>query len=354
MGCCCPKNKNKLVEEESLNSQKIDEEFEKAKKKLSQDVKILLLGGGESGKSTIFKQMRLIRDGEFYDEEIDRYRKLIRRKCITQMQILIKASTKLVIPLKKTEEAEELLKIKPSSTDWDEEIGNLILELWNDPGIQKTYEEKDKKFHLDDPANYFFDEIERISSDYYVPQNEDILRARTKTISIVEEELIVNGFKFTLIDVGGQRSERRKWIHSFDGVTSVIFVASLIGYDQTLREDNSVNRMLESLNLFRELFTRSWFKKSSIILFLNKKDLFQEKIQKVDLNVCFNEYTGGKNYEQALDFIQNQFIEVSGLGGNENRKLYPFATNAIDTSNIELVMIGVLDTILRKNFQTLY
>ncbi|KAJ3446652.1 guanine nucleotide-binding protein alpha-4 subunit-related [Anaeramoeba flamelloides] len=354
MGCLCTKKKEKSELKEKIINDNIDEDFDRIKKKLAQDVKILLLGGGESGKSTIFKQMRLIRDGEFSDEEIDQFRKLIRKKCITQMQILIKASTKLVIPLKKTDEAEELLKFKPTTTIWEEEIGNLIHELWNDPGIQKTYEEKDKKFHLDDSANFFFDEIERISSDYYVPQNEDILRARTKTVSIVEEELIVNGFKFTLIDVGGQRSERRKWIHSFDDVTSVIFVTSLIGYDQTLREDHSVNRMLESLNLFRELFTRSWFKKSSIILFLNKKDLFQEKIKKLDLNVCFPEYTGGKNYEQALEYIQNQFTEVSSFGGNENRKLYPFATNAIDTSNIELVMIGVLDTILRKNFQTLY
>lgn len=47
-----------------------------------------------------------------------------------------------------------------------------------------------------------------------------------------------------MLDVGGQRSERRKWIHCFDGVTVVLFCASLSEYDQVLREDMTQVRML--------------------------------------------------------------------------------------------------------------
>lgn len=44
-----------------------------------------------------------------------------------------------------------------------------------------------------------------------------------------------------MVDVGGQRSERRKWIHCFESVTSIIFLVALSEYDQVLAEcDNEV------------------------------------------------------------------------------------------------------------------
>lgn len=56
-----------------------------------------------------------------------------------------------------------------------------------------------------------------------------------------------------MYDVGGQRNERKKWIHCFDDVTAVIFVASLSEYDQVLYEDNTVNRMEEAVTLFSDI-----------------------------------------------------------------------------------------------------
>ena len=52
------------------------------------------------------------------------------------------------------------------------------------------------------------------------------------------------------------------------------------------------NRMQESLKLFDSICNNKWFTDTSIILFLNKKDLFEEKIKKSSLTVCFPEYTG--------------------------------------------------------------
>ncbi|CAN0403236.1 unnamed protein product, partial [Hapterophycus canaliculatus] len=84
-----------------------------------------------------------------------------------------------------------------------------------------------------------------------------------------------------MYDVGGQRNERKKWIHCFDNVTAVIFVAALSEYDQCLFEDASTNRMIEAMDLFNEICNNRFFSESSMILFLNKKDLFAEKIQRV-------------------------------------------------------------------------
>lgn len=58
------------------------------------------------------------------------------------------------------------------------------------------------------------------------------------------------------------------------------------------------NRMHESLKLFDSICNNKWFQETSIILFLNKKDLFESKISKSPLSICFPEYTG--TYNPAL------------------------------------------------------
>jgi G-protein alpha subunit len=56
-----------------------------------------------------------------------------------------------------------------------------------------------------------------------------------------------------VVDVGGQRNERRKWVHCFENVRAVVYLVGLSGYNQCLFEDASVNRMQESLKLFRQV-----------------------------------------------------------------------------------------------------
>lgn len=65
-----------------------------------------------------------------------------------------------------------------------------------------------------------------------------------------------------------------------------------LGYDLVLAEDEEMNRMIESMKLFDSICNSKWFVETSIILFLNKKDLFEEKIQRSPLTICFPEYTG--------------------------------------------------------------
>ncbi len=78
---------------------------------------------------------------------------------------------------------------------------------------------------------------------------------------------------FRFIDVGGQRNERRKWIHCFENVTAVIFVAAISEYDQTLYEDEKVNRLQESIDVFSTICNNPFFDKTAMILFLNKVNL---------------------------------------------------------------------------------
>lgn len=157
-------------------------------------------------------------------------------------------------------------------------------------GIQVTYENR-AKFQLTDSAAYFFDMVEAIGSPNYIPSEQDVLRSRVRTTGIVENEFKIEGNMFKMFDVGGQRNERKKWIHCFSEVTAVLFVAALSEYDMVLFEDETTNRMDEALNLFDEIANSRWFKKTSMILMLNKRDLFAEKILKVPLTVWDPEYS---------------------------------------------------------------
>jgi len=112
---------------------------------------------------------------------------------------------------------------------------------------------------------------------------------------------------FQVVDVGGQRNERKKWIHCFDDVRCVLFIDNLAGYNQVLFEDSTKNRMHESLELFNKVTYNKIFENTPIFLFLNKKDLFEAMIKEVDMNVAFPEYKGGKDLNNALEFIQTQF-----------------------------------------------
>jgi len=148
-----------------------------------------------------------------------------------------------------------------------------------------------------------------------------------------------------MVDVGGQRSERKKWMHCFQDVTCVIFCVALSEYDLKLYEDDQTMRMHESLKLFKEICNSKWFVDTAMILFLNKRDIFAEKIKKIDLNVAFDDYTGGCDYDKATAFIKDKF-----LAQNEQPKkhIYTQITCATDTENIQVVFNAVKDVILHR------
>eukprot|EP00834_Sanchytrium_tribonematis_P001090 NODE_23_length_42016_cov_0.755803.p28 type:complete len:140 gc:universal NODE_23_length_42016_cov_0.755803:37570-37989(+) len=135
-----------------------------------------------------------------------------------------------------------------------------------------------------------------------------------------------------MFDVGGQRSERRKWIHCFEGVTMVIFVTSLSEYDQTLLEDARVNRMVESISLFDSVVNSRWFSRSSMVVLLNKIDIFKEKLLISPLRRFYPDFDGDQDPSLACKFILSKFTAVN----RAKLKIYPHVTCATDTKNIKL------------------
>lgn len=162
------------------------------------------------------------------------------------------------------------------------------------------------------------DRLPEIMKPDYVPSETDVLNSRVKTTGIVTESYNIDGTNFEMYDVGGQRNERKKWIHCFEGVTAVIFVAALSEYDMKLYEDGATNRMVEALTLFDDICNNTFFRDSAMILFLNKKDLFQEKIKKkaISDSEAFSDYRGRPgNYEDGVNYFLKKFLKTDKSGG---------------------------------------
>ena len=156
----------------------------------------------------------------------------------------------------------------------------------------------------------------------------------------------MQNLSISLIDVGGQRSERKKWFHCFESVNAVLFIVAMSEYDQTLKENKDINRMQESMKLFESICGVRWFAKSAMLLFLNKKDVFDEKIQHSSLTTCFPDYKGeAEDVQEAANYISEEFISVNKL----NREIYRHFTCAKDTENVSVVFPVSIDLIIRNN-----
>lgn len=292
MGCgmSAPENEGKA------RNDAIEVQLNRDRQERRSQIKMLLLGAGESGKSTIIKQMKLIHEGGYSRDERLSFREIIFSNTVQSMKVIIEAMDTLGMPLgnpRNTAYAQQIYEL-PNQIEGEtlaSEIGNAIASLWKDSGVQLTFA-RAREYQLNDSAQYYFDSIDRIANPMYVPSDQDVLRSRVKTTGITETIFTMGELTYRMFDVGGQRSERKKWIHCFENVTTILFLAAISEYDQMLFEDESVNRMTEALILFESICNSRWFVRTSIILFLNKTDIFKEKISRSPLHAYLPDFTG--------------------------------------------------------------
>ncbi|ODV84209.1 hypothetical protein CANARDRAFT_201684 [[Candida] arabinofermentans NRRL YB-2248] len=400
-----------------------------SQQKEKNQVKLLLLGAGESGKSTVLKQMKLLHKGGFSHQERLQYCNIIWADTVALMQTLIIQARKLDIPLECDDPNSELhqfkrnvLNYKPLSNidassaggvsflknyvmkyneavatkrqmrstgkadaGWDHdsssanllkneldenlqdlkgligeeskntaktcsklEIADSIKKLWEeDPGIMRCFQ-KSNQFQFEDSAPYFFDNVHSYARDDYLCSDDDILKGRIKTTGITETNFNIDGIKFKILDAGGQRSERKKWIHCFQDITCALFVLAVSEYDQMLFEDERVNRMHEAIMLFESLCNSKWFANTPFILFLNKVDLLEDKVRKSPLRKYFPDFKGKSNdAEDALQYFENLFLSLNRL----NKPIYVHRTCATDTESMKFVLTAVTDMIIQQNLK---
>ena len=324
------KNRRLSSQAQRRVSNMIDIELKRSNKIEKSTIKILILGTGESGKSTVLKQLHIIHTSTFNNDEKRSQIVDIKQNIGEAVWSILSnmdelnyrlASDDLSRLKKYALDNVHLLKLQSqTSSRYQEESGvqlwNAIERLWKCQEV-KQCAKKGNLFNLIDNAEYFLDRVGLIRRADYLPSEQDILRCRSVTTGVMETYFTLKKINFRVFDVGGQRDQRRKWIQCFNQVTAIVFVADVSwlvneysilnmvnkqkqkltnekkqlylfmsykclygvkSFNMTLRENKSVNRLKESLESFRQIWNNRYLNHISIILFFNKYDLLVKKL----------------------------------------------------------------------------
>ncbi|KAK5629164.1 hypothetical protein RRF57_004879 [Xylaria bambusicola] len=379
----------KTDEAGDARSRELDKVIKQDEKRMQKEVKLLLLGAGESGKSTVLKQMKLIYAQGFSKTEKLEWKPVVLINVIQSLRLIFDAMEDYAIEFERKEnepgsswyhvmschifdsshsavrkKALSLSVLSSKNKELvlvDVEIGpedplpqdylEPIRSLWADAGVQKAIL-KGNEYALHDNIAYFCDDVDRLWDKNYIPTDQDLLRTRLRTTGITETVFDLGQLTYRMFDVGGQRSERKKWIHCFENVNCLLFLVAISGYDQCLVEDKDGNQMNEALMLWESIANSHWFAKSALILFLNKMDLFREKLTSSPItSYGFTDYRGPPDdHKQASKYFMDKF---KALNRNPEKEIYGHFTNATDTNLLKITMTSVQDMIIQRNLKQL-
>ncbi|KAH7357927.1 guanine nucleotide-binding protein alpha-2 subunit [Plectosphaerella cucumerina] len=340
----------------AARSRELDRNIRQDEKRMSKEVKLLLLGAGESGKSTVLKQMKLIYTQGFSKNEKMEWKPVVFNNVVHSFRTIFEAMKELHVAFENPENEKHMAFLQDdheinARDPLPKEYLAPVKSLWADGGVQRAIE-KGNEFALHDNLAYFCSDVDRIWADDYVPTDQDLLRSRLRTTGITETTFDLGQLTYRMFDVGGQRSERKKWIHCFENVNCLLFLVAISGYDQCLVEDRDGNQMNEALMLWESIANSHWFTKSALILFLNKMDLFKEKISRSPIaSHGFTDYHGPQDdWKSASKYFLDKF---KALNRNTEKEIYGHFTNATDTNLLKITMGSVQDMIIQRNLKQL-
>ncbi|GAA6028736.1 hypothetical protein JCM8097_007369 [Rhodosporidiobolus ruineniae] len=327
--------------EEVGRSRLIDKQLREDEQRLAREAKILLLA----------LLTQVIHLSGFTSSEAESYRQQIFANVRDGMKACFALMDELEADFTDTSLSEKRGQVEAlgdlrEGQPFPPELLPTLKAFWKDTGLETAIMRGDEST-IPENIYYFYSELDRLFAPSYMPSDQDVLRCRQKTTGISETVFEERKMMYRIFDVGGQRSERKKWIHCFEGVTAILFLAAISGYDQVLIEDRDSNQMQEALMLFDSICNSQWFTKTSVILFLNKVDVFKERILLSSIRAHFPDYAGeDTDYNAAREFFKSRFMR---LNRSTSKEVYCHYTTAIDTSLVKVVMTSVYDIILNRN-----
>ncbi|KAK7685083.1 hypothetical protein QCA50_011920 [Cerrena zonata] len=243
--------------------------------------------------------------------------------------------------------------------------------LWEDSLIQELLQRRGVK--LGDSAEYYFKEIDRIATRQYEPSDNDVLRARLRTLGVQEHKLVFEhyepgrsrlptdiastsadaGSTWCIYDVGGARTSRAAWLPFFDDAQAILFLAPINCFDEQLAEDDRINRLQDSMILWKSIVSSKLLVGTSIVLFLNKFDLLDKKLKSgVKANAYLTNYGDRPNDGQLFaKYLRGKFKQMQKDLSPKPRPFYGFVTTVIDQENTGLTLSYLRDGILREHLK---
>jgi len=355
------------VSKEDHLEKDIDYQMSLAEKREKRLIRILLLGPGDSGKSTIVKQMKRIHQ-TLDPKEVVLIRPYIKEAVVGYIKLLCLQSHELA----EKEEAKtemfgddeilrkELLALQPPY-NLDEKLAAKITKLWSNPAIQRTFA-LCHKYQIHDNVAYFLDKVDEIQNKDYTPSFDDYVRFRSRSTGLSVERItakidsVIKGeYCFEITDVGGQRSERQKWMRIvMDNIQTVLFVVALSEYDLACFEDNKTNRLVEAIELFRSCVGGKFFVDKTVVVFFNKYDLFSTKIREVPITVAFPDYPKNQSPHDenlVIQYVAGKFLQCFDVKKGTGIPLHFHRTTALDTHNVQRVFDDITLDLVRMTLQ---
>jgi len=231
-----------------------------------------------------------------------------------------------------------------------------IMALWHDRTVRGVL--KKRKIRLEEWPGFFLNDLERVTSLKFLPTDDDVLRARLKTVGVSEYRFHMeagseSGTEWRIIDVGGSRSQRQTWMPFFDDVNAIIFLAPISGFDQTLVEDRSVNRLEDSVLLWKEVCSNKLLAEVDLILFLNKCDILKSKLNSgIRLSKYVRSFGDRPNDVETVEkYFRSKFHAIQREHSPQPRKFYGFCTSVTDSTTTMGILASVRDMVMREHLR---
>ena len=234
------------------------------------------------------------------------------------------------------EAAEAIANLNPFGCEFTAEVADSLSQLWQDEGVQEAFQHRDET-EIPDHMDYFFEKIEDLVDEEYLPTDEDVLKARIRSIGIDQVTLSLDEVLIRIYDVGGQRNERSKWEKVQSEVGGTIFLVSFADFDKPMFEDlpKIVARINDAMDCFADVTHKEGFRDKPIFLICNKFDVFTEKVRNTDCFLrVFPDFSGNAHDEnECYDYLVGKFIERSNPPLPE-RPIVQFRQNALDSDEV--------------------
>jgi GTPase SAR1 family protein len=301
---------------------------------------LLLCGAGESGKTTFVRQLKLrCIPGGISESDRRELIPTIRGNLIETMQELLKWAEKhdLQLPDEYLESAQLVATTNPFGGDtFSVELIESLVTLWGEQTIQEAFEHKDETV-IPDNMGYFFEKLETLTADDYLPSDDDILRARIRSIGIANVTFNLEGALIRIYDVGGQRNERAKWAQVMNETSGVIFCVSFADFDKPMFESlpEIEPRIYDAFKVYEDVVHKDKFVDAPFFLLCNKFDAFTAKVRNTDCFAkIFPEFQGDPhNEDECGKFLAQKFIEKADPQIPE-RPIIVYRQDALNGANV--------------------
>jgi len=216
-----------------------------------------------------------------------------------------------------------------------------------------------RRVRPEEESGFYLNDLDRVTGYNYVPTDDDVLKARLKTIGVSEYKFEMEagdqrGTQWRIVDVGGSRFQRPTWVPFFDNVDAIIFLAPISAFDQVLTEDPQVNRLEDSVLLWKGLCQNKLLAKVDLVLFLNKCDILQRKLETgVRLARYVKSYDDRPNdMDTASKYFRGKFSAIQRTYSPAPRKFYGYCTSITETTTTAGILASVRDIVLRQNLRS--